>query len=84
MQLPAEKNAVCSTGRSVRTDGRTLPMVPLSSCSVVYFSFCSAIRFGFPVVLRTLGRTDSEVVTKTKISRIDGYLFFLPMVLRAR
>ena len=30
-----------------------------------------AIRIGFPVVLRTDGRTESDVITKTKTSCID-------------
>ena len=40
------------------------------------FHMC-AICIGFPVGLRTDGRTDSDVITKTKISGIDRLLYFL-------
>ena len=43
-----------------------------------------AIRFGFPVVLRTDGRTEeSDVKTVPKFLVLVGYQIFLPMQIRA-
>ena len=43
------------------------------------------IRSGFPVVLRTDGRTEeSDVITLQKFLALVGYQIFLPMRIRAR
>ena len=44
--------------------------------AVQLYTLECANRFGFPVVLRTDLRTDSDVITKTQISCIHGFTNF--------